>query len=135
MGYLRTELRTTLLPYRQHVRQLQRGGALAGLGFLLIYMIGAAYDPSHSERLRGQQLELERLEALNASLVERTARQAAALRAMRTDGAFVAHLARQELGMIQTGEIVYDFLPEPAGDDAARAATAEATAPPPAAIP
>ena len=109
MGYLRTGLRTALLPYKQHVDQLKRHSSalLSALGVFLL--IGLIYEPTHGDRLHAQETELHRLNALNAELMERNIQLAATVHAMRTDPEMVVHLARKDLGMIRPNEVVYEF--------------------------
>ena len=109
MGYLRTGLRTALLPYKQHVAQLKRHST-ALLGALAIFFLaGILYEPTHGDRLHAQESELQRLNALNAEILERNTRLAATVHAMRTNPEMVVHLARKDLGMIRPDEVVYEF--------------------------
>ena len=112
MGYLRTGLRTTLLPYKQHVAQLKRHGTALLCAFGVFFLVGLIYEPTHGDRLRTQEAELVRLNALNAELMERNNRLAATVHAMRTDPEIVVELARKDLGMIKPDEIVYELVRE-----------------------
>ena len=109
MGYLRTGLRTALLPYQQHVRHLKRHGLVLLFAFGVFYTVGLIYEPTHGDRLRTQEAELQRLHALNSELMERNIHLTATVNAMRTDPEMVVHLARKDLGMIRPNEIVYEF--------------------------
>jgi cell division protein FtsL len=57
--------------------------------------------------------EIEQLTAANATLAEE-------VRLLRTDPARVEAIAREELGLVKPGEIVYEFRPAPPPSDASR---------------
>tara|TARA_B100000579_G_scaffold177479_1_gene144657 strand:+ start:1194 stop:1544 length:351 start_codon:yes stop_codon:yes gene_type:complete len=109
MGYLRTGLRTALLPYRQHVDQLKRHSTMLLSLLAVFFLVGLIYEPTHGDRLHAQESELQRLNALNAELLEHNTRLAATVQAMRSKPEMVIHLARKELGMIRPDELVYEF--------------------------
>ena len=81
-----------------------------GLGLLIL--LEMAYDPSHSDRLKEQELEVERLNALKSILKEQIDRSKAELNAMRSDENYLVHLARRDLGMVRAGEVIYEFKKE-----------------------
>ena len=57
--------------------------------------------------------EIDQLTAANASLAED-------VRLLRTDPARVEAIAREELGLVKPGEIVYEFRPAPPPSDESR---------------
>jgi len=109
MGYLRTGLRTALLPYKQHVDHLKQHSTGLLCALAVFFLVGLIYEPTHGDRLHAQESELQRLNALNAELLEHSTRLAATVQAMRSDPEMVIHLARKDLRMIRPDEIVYEF--------------------------
>jgi cell division protein FtsB len=109
MSRIKKRLLTALQPYRQHVEQVRRYGVLILMGLGLLILLEMAYDPSHSQRLKEQALEVQRLRALNSNLEEQIARNKAELNAMRNDESYLIHLARRDLGMVRAGEVIYEF--------------------------
>ena len=64
-------------------------------------------DPNGLRKARRQEMDAERLERENAALEQSVARLRREVKALRGDPAAVERAAREELGYVKPGEIVY----------------------------
>ena len=80
---------------------------IAYAGALLVLLALSALDPDGLRKARRQEEEARRLERENAGLEQAVARLRREVRALRGDPAALERAAREELGYVRPGEIVY----------------------------
>ncbi len=80
---------------------------VAYFGALLFLLAGSALDPGGLRKARQQEAEARRLEAENAALEQAVARLRRDVKALRGDPAALERAAREELGYVKPGEMVY----------------------------
>ncbi|MDH4281060.1 MAG: septum formation initiator family protein [Myxococcales bacterium] len=68
-------------------------------------------DEQGLPRYRHLRQELQELRASNEDLVHEIATLKSEIEALRTDTAYVEHIARDELGMVRPEEFVFQFPP------------------------
>jgi cell division protein FtsB len=66
-------------------------------------------DPNGLRKARRNESEVLRLERENASLSERVARLRREVKALQGDPAALERAAREELGFVKPGEVVYNL--------------------------
>ena len=73
---------------------------------------GAVYALNPEGRHQQKRLfaELERLHAANVALAERNERLRLQIAAIRYDDRYLEHVAREDLGLVNQGEVIYRFL-------------------------
>ncbi len=67
----------------------------------------SALDPNGLRKARRNQVEVKRLERENAALGQRVARLRREVKALEGDPAALERAAREELGYVKPGEIIY----------------------------
>ena len=81
--------------------------ALLYSALLLALLALSAMDPEGLRKARRNEAEVGRLERENAALTATLARLRREVRALRGDPAALERAAREELGYVQAGEVVY----------------------------
>ena len=74
---------------------------------LLVLLALSALDKEGLRKARRNEAEAERLERENAALEQRVARLRREVKALQGDPAALERAAREELGYVKPGEIVY----------------------------
>lgn len=97
-------------PPRKH-----KGALATGVVVLALLIVAAVYGDhgmAHLSRMRGEQRDLERsafeLQQRNEHLRER-------IRRLRSDDFYLEKLARERLGLVKKGEILYRVAPPASG--------------------
>ncbi len=85
----------------------QRRARIAYLGALVALLAVSALDPAGLRKARRQEEEARRLERENTALEQTVARLRREVKALRGDPAALERAAREELGYVRPGEIVY----------------------------
>jgi cell division protein FtsB len=84
-------------------RRFTIGYALA----LIVLLALSALDPDGLRKARRNEAEGERLERENAALEQRVSRLRREVKALQGDPAALERAAREELGYVKSGEVVY----------------------------
>ncbi|OFX24000.1 MAG: hypothetical protein A2V77_08485 [Anaeromyxobacter sp. RBG_16_69_14] len=74
---------------------------------VLVLLGLSALDPDGLRKARRNQAEVKRLERENAALGQRVARLRREVKALEGDPAALERAAREELGYVKPGEIIY----------------------------
>jgi cell division protein FtsB len=74
---------------------------------VVVLLILSAFDPNGLQKARRNEAEAERLEHENEALEQRVVRLRREVKALRGDPAALERAAREELGYVKPGEIVY----------------------------
>ncbi|RMG10784.1 MAG: septum formation initiator family protein [Deltaproteobacteria bacterium] len=85
------------------------------VGLALVLAAASAFSEGGLPRVQRLEAEVARIEALNASLEQENAGLLLEIQALRSDDAAIERVAREELGLVRPGEIVFRFVPA-AGD-------------------
>ena len=83
------------------------------VGFALPTVYAAsvyALNPDGRTQQHRLRTELERLHGANASLAERNERLRLQIAAIRYDDRYLEQVAREDLGLVNDGEVIYRFL-------------------------
>ena len=72
-------------------------------------LAASVLDPNGLRKARRNETEVLRLERENASLSERVARLRREVKALQGDPSALERAAREELGFVKPGEVVYDL--------------------------
>lgn len=86
---------------------MSRKNAIAFMSLIALALVGFALDPKglrHSWRLLA---DVQRIEAENRSLMEGNERLRVELRRLAGDPAALERAAREELGLVRPGEVVF----------------------------
>ena len=82
-------------------------------GFSLLVLMAAVFGQQGMLKVRELEKEKAALEERGAELGEKTDRLRLEVRDMQTDPFLYEKLARERLGLVKPGEVVYDFREEP----------------------
>ncbi|MEC8025074.1 MAG: septum formation initiator family protein [Myxococcota bacterium] len=75
------------------------------------YAVGLyALNPEGRQQQKKLHAELERLHGANISLAERNERLRLQIAAIRYDDRYLEHVAREDLGLVHQGEVIYRFI-------------------------
>jgi len=101
------QMNQTLASIRKAIRTL----LTAGLALSAIYAASVyALNPEGRIQQKRLRTELERLHGANTSLAERNERLRLQIAAIRYDDRYLEQVAREDLGLVHTGEVIYRFL-------------------------
>ena len=95
-----------------HSKTRQALLTLAVIG-LMAGALHYVFNPRTLERYTEMELRLERVRAMNRRIAEENESLARYIEACRHDPRYLERLARQELGQIRDGDVVYVFPVEP----------------------
>lgn len=90
---------------------------IAGLAVIVAWVSRAAVDPQLEARNATLESELGRVKARNTQLSQKIQGLKVELRRLRGEPAESLHHARTQLGMVRPGEMVYQFVPQPASSE------------------
>lgn len=96
-------------PILRLLRKIPRLIAASVVLFLLVGVAVVVLDPSGPEHCNELEQDLERLRTENLTIQRTNDLLQREIAALQTDPRMVEQIAREELGMIRPGELVYRF--------------------------
>jgi cell division protein FtsB len=85
----------------------RRTTTLSALGVLLLLLGASALDPEGLRRYRRLEAEVRRATAENREMARENARRRREVRALQGDPAALERAAREELGFVRPGEVIF----------------------------
>ncbi len=80
---------------------------VGGIGALVLLLLSAVYGEHGLMHLRHLQARERELEQLTFQLQQRNEKLRQRIRRLETDDAFIERLARERLGLVKKGELIY----------------------------
>lgn len=98
-----------MAPALRLLRKIPRLIAAAVVLFLVVGVAAVVLDPSGPEHCSELEQDLERLRTENLTIERANDQLQREIEAIQGDSRMVEQIAREELGMIRPGELVYRF--------------------------
>lgn len=80
-------------------------------GIILTIILGIIYYPGY-RKIQEMKHENQKLAAQLEQLQQKNAKLEEKLKKLQTDLTYIEERAREELGIVREGEIIYEFVPE-----------------------
>ena len=85
--------------------------AILLVGMAVVFTVVSALSEAGLSRVGALEAEVARMQRLNAELEAENARLTLRIEALRHDDETIERVAREELGLVRPGEVVFRFVP------------------------
>ena len=99
-----TRIKYKSLPYNENLKKIVKIALIVGILYIFLG------DKGGLIRFIELKIEKNRLQNEIEQLIEENKKVREEIKALRTDKKFIERIAREELGLVKKGEIVYKFI-------------------------